>query len=105
MTALRNCPGHTGLTSIDHEPRYTLWHATGAHRAFILGEVLGAALVAAAAFVSRTHRRSSERRRARAARAVLARLDNHTLRDLGLHRSELFCSDLFVVRNIPAENR
>jgi hypothetical protein len=103
MTAIRDYPCPAGPIAIDHESGFVRSHAARAHRAFLIGELVGAALVVAAAFVDRTRRRLSERRRARVARAMLVRLADPTLRDVGFHRSEFFRSDLLVTPGETAD--
>lgn len=59
------------------------------HRSFALGELIVAAIQAAAASVRRAHARDRHRRETDAIYDVLRQLDDRTLRDLGFHRSEL----------------
>ena len=59
------------------------------HRSFALGELIVAAMQAAAASVRRAHARYRHRREIDAIDDVLRQLDDRTLRDLGFYRSAL----------------
>jgi uncharacterized protein YjiS (DUF1127 family) len=63
--------------------------AARAHRSFTLGEIIAAAIQAAGAIARRTYTRYRQRRQARAIYEALHQLNDHTLRDLGLDRSEI----------------
>lgn len=89
----RLLPGR-GMTDLGAVPQWTshsLHLAAGRHRSRTLGRfVLGLARRGAAA-LSAVRTRWHQTRRTKAVYAALARLDKRTLRDLGLHRSEIGC--------------
>ena len=66
-----------------------LQRAARAHLSFTLGEIVVEAFRAAGAVARRAYVRYRQHRRARAIHATLRELDDHTLRDLGLDRSEI----------------
>ena len=68
---------------------YALHQASLAHRSFTLGEIVVEAIRAIGAIASRAHARYRQHRQARATYDALRELDDRTLRDLGLDRSEL----------------
>jgi uncharacterized protein YjiS (DUF1127 family) len=68
---------------------YKLHLVARADRSFTLGEIIVAAIRAAAATVRQAHARHRQRRRAKATYDALRELDDHMLRDLGFDRSEL----------------
>lgn len=68
---------------------WALHRAARAYRAYAIGEIIAALLVGAVDFVREVHARWLSRRQARAINAAFAELDDHTLHDLGLHRSEI----------------
>ena len=68
---------------------YELCHAARAHRSFTLGEIIVALMQALAAFARQSLARHRLRRRARSTYDALRQLDDRTLRDLGLDRSEI----------------
>jgi uncharacterized protein YjiS (DUF1127 family) len=68
---------------------YELPQAARAHRSFILGEIIVAAIKAAGAIARRAHARHRQRRQARAIYDALRQLDDRTLHDLGFDRSEI----------------
>jgi uncharacterized protein YjiS (DUF1127 family) len=57
-------------------------------RSFTLGEIIVAAIQAAGAIARRAYARHRQRRQAMAGYDALRQLNDHTLRDLGFHRSE-----------------
>jgi hypothetical protein len=77
---------------------FALYHAVRAQRSKLIGETIGrAAAFAWRALAARSRRFAADRRRrreARASREMMSRLDDHTLRDLGLDRSKLGLLDL-----------
>ena len=68
---------------------YEMYHAARAHRSFILGGIIVAAIRAAGASARRVLARHRQRRQARAIYDVLRQLDDRMLRDLGFDRSEM----------------
>ena len=68
---------------------YDLYHAARAHRSLAVGSLFTAAIRAVAAIARRALARHRQRVEARAYYEALNQLDNRTLRDLGLDRSEL----------------
>jgi uncharacterized protein YjiS (DUF1127 family) len=68
---------------------YALYHDARAYRSYALGEIVAEALVALVDYVRRAVERARQRREARATYDVLRELDDRSLRDLGLDRSEL----------------
>jgi uncharacterized protein YjiS (DUF1127 family) len=66
-----------------------MYHATRAHRSFVIGGMIIEALRAADAIIRRMLARYRQQRQARAVHDALQALDDHTLRDLGFHRSEI----------------
>jgi uncharacterized protein YjiS (DUF1127 family) len=66
-----------------------MYHAARADRAFVLVEIIVAAIQAIGAIARRAHARHRQRRQARATSDALRRLDDHILRDLGIDRSEI----------------
>jgi uncharacterized protein YjiS (DUF1127 family) len=68
---------------------YELYHAARAHRAFVLGGIIVAAIGAAATIARRAYARHRQRRQASAFYDALCQLDDRTLRDLGFDRSEI----------------
>ena len=68
---------------------YELYHAARAHRAFVLGGIIVAAIRAAAAIARRAHARYQRRRHTGAIYDALRQLDDRTLRDVGFDRSEI----------------
>jgi uncharacterized protein YjiS (DUF1127 family) len=59
------------------------------HRSLAPGDIIIAAILAAAAIARRMRTRYRQRRQARTTYVALRQLDDRTLRDLGLHRSEM----------------
>jgi uncharacterized protein YjiS (DUF1127 family) len=68
---------------------WALHRAARAYRAYAIGEIIAALLVGAVDFVREVHARWLKRSRSRAIHAAFGELDDHALRDLGLHRSEI----------------
>jgi len=68
---------------------YELYHAARAHCSFTLGEIIVALMQALAAFARQSLARHRQRRQARSTYDALRQLDDRTLRDLGLERSEI----------------
>jgi uncharacterized protein YjiS (DUF1127 family) len=66
-----------------------LYHAARAFRAYTLAEILTAIAASVARGVRRARARWQRRRESSSIRDALSELDDHTLRDLGLHRSEI----------------
>jgi len=66
-----------------------LHDAGRARRSYALGEILAAMATAVADLARDMYARNVRRRQARAVRAAFGELDAHTLRDLGLDRSEI----------------
>ncbi len=66
-----------------------LHEAARAWRSYALGEILAAMASAVVDLGRDLHARGARRRQARAVRAAFGELDAHTLRDLGLDRSEI----------------
>jgi uncharacterized protein YjiS (DUF1127 family) len=79
----------TDTASFARLTSYKLHQAARAHRSFILGEIIVAAIRAAGAIARRAYARHRQRRQARATYAALQQLDDRTLRDLGFDRSEI----------------
>jgi uncharacterized protein YjiS (DUF1127 family) len=68
------------------------WHlhqATRAHRSHAMGEIFAATARAVAAMLRDAYAGYVRRREAKAVRLALGELDDRTLRDLGLDRSEI----------------
>ena len=63
--------------------------AARAQRAYALGEIMVALMAHVADVARAVAARWAQRRRARAIHAAFSELDDHMLRDLGLHRSEI----------------
>ena len=86
-------PGQ-GLSDLGAVPRWTshsLHLAAGQHRSRALGSYALALARRGVAALSAARTRWRQARRAKAVYAALARLDHRTLRDLGLHRSDVGC--------------
>jgi uncharacterized protein YjiS (DUF1127 family) len=79
----------TGTASSARPTSYQPHQAARAHRSFTIGEIIVAAIQAAGAIARRAHARHRQRRQARAIRDALRQLNDHTLRDLGIDRSEI----------------
>jgi uncharacterized protein YjiS (DUF1127 family) len=73
----------------DWSSNYALYLAARAHRAFALGELAAVAVQAVADIVRATVKRYRRMRHAAAAREALHQLDDRTLHDLGIDRSEI----------------
>jgi hypothetical protein len=77
---------------------FALYRAARAQRSKLIAEmIVRAAAFALRALSARARRFAADRRRrreTRASREMMSRLDDHTLRDLGLHRSKLALLDL-----------
>jgi len=69
--------------------RYELYLAARSHRAFVVGEIAATAVQAVSSFGRGLLARYRKRRRAAAARETLRELDDRTLHDIGLDRSEI----------------
>jgi uncharacterized protein YjiS (DUF1127 family) len=67
----------------------TLYHAARAHRSAAIAELFGTALQSVKNALARALAAYRRRRNERATYVALSNLDAWTLRDLGLHRSEL----------------
>lgn len=87
--ALANRPRAAEAVSTDWPTGSELYAAARSRRAFVLGEILAAMVDAVAEAARRWIGRYGEHRRAVAARAALAELDDRTLHDIGLDRSEI----------------
>ena len=84
-------PGQ-GLTDLGAVPQwtsYSLHLAAGRHRSRVLAALLVALAERVRTRVSAARVRWHQTQRAKSLQATLARLDHRTLRDLGLHRSEI----------------
>jgi len=68
---------------------HELYMAARSHRAFVLGELAAVAVEIVADFGRSVAERYRRSRRAAAAREALRQLDDRTLRDLGIDRSEI----------------
>jgi uncharacterized protein YjiS (DUF1127 family) len=68
---------------------YQLLQAARAHRSYILGQAIAAAIQTTVAIARRALARHRQRRQARVAYDALRQLDDRTLRDLGFDRSEI----------------
>lgn len=79
----------TDTTSSARPAGYELYHAAHAHRSFTLGKIIIAVVHATGAIARRALAWHRQRRQARAIYDALRQLDDHTLRDLGFHRSEI----------------
>jgi uncharacterized protein YjiS (DUF1127 family) len=79
----------TDTASPARSTSYQLHQATQDHRSFTLAEIIVAAIQAAGALVRRVYACHRQRRQARAIYDELRQLDDRTLRDLGLDRSEI----------------
>lgn len=77
------------VVSTEWPTTHELYVAARSRRAFVLGEILAAMVDAAGAAARRWIGRYRERRRAAAAREALRELDDRTLHDIGLDRSEI----------------
>jgi uncharacterized protein YjiS (DUF1127 family) len=66
-----------------------MYQAARSARARAMGALMIAAIHAAGALAHREYERLGRYRRARSVRTALADLDDHTLRDIGLDRSEI----------------
>ncbi|HKW80094.1 MAG TPA: DUF1127 domain-containing protein [Casimicrobiaceae bacterium] len=75
--------------SLLESPAYRLQQAARAHRSFTLAEIVIAAINAALVATLRTYARYRQYRKASAIRDVLRDLDDRTLRDIGIDRSEI----------------
>ena len=73
----------------DWSSNYALYVAARAHRAFALGELAAVAVQAVADFARAAVKRYRRMRHAAAAREALHQLDDRTLHDLGIDRSEI----------------
>jgi uncharacterized protein YjiS (DUF1127 family) len=68
---------------------YALFHDARSTRAYALAEIVSTAMVAIADLTRQAVERARQRRSARASHDALRALDDRSLRDLGLDRSEL----------------
>jgi RimJ/RimL family protein N-acetyltransferase len=68
---------------------WNLYHAARAHRAHAFAEIVAALAESIGEIARRARARWRRQQRASSTRAALAGLDDRTLRDLGLHRSEI----------------
>jgi len=75
--------------STEWPTNHELYVAARSHRAFVLGEMLAAMVDEVAEAARRWSARYREHRRAAAAREALRELDDRTLHDIGLDRSEI----------------
>ncbi|HUH95335.1 MAG TPA: DUF1127 domain-containing protein [Casimicrobiaceae bacterium] len=82
-------PPAAAVVSTQWPTDYELYLAARSHRAFVLGEILAAMVDEIAAATRRWIVRYREHRRAAAAREALRELDDRTLHDIGLDRSEI----------------
>jgi uncharacterized protein YjiS (DUF1127 family) len=80
----------TESTSSTLSGSYELHRAARAHRSRMLGSIIVAAIDAVAAIARRAYARHRQRQRASATYDVLRKLDDHTLRDMGFDRSEIW---------------
>ena len=91
--APRRSAGDSGSTAetipSDWSSSYALYMAARAHRAFVLGELAAVAVQAVADAAHALVQRYRRMRRASAAREALRQLDDRTLHDLGIDRSEI----------------
>ena len=81
--------GSTDLGAVPQWTSHSLHLAAGRHRSRTLGTFVLELARRGAAALSAARTRWHQTRRARAVYASLARLDHRTLRDLGLHRTEI----------------
>ena len=70
-------------------PRYPAFRGSRIESARELGEIIAAAIGTVVAIARRMRARYRRQREARAVRDALHSLDDHALRDLGFHRSEI----------------
>ena len=68
---------------------YEIYQAACTHRAFLLGEIIAAAIQALGAIVRRAYAQYRQRRAGRKTYQALSQLDDRALRDLGFARDEL----------------
>lgn len=73
--------------------------ASRVQRSYIIGKIIIPTIHAVVAVARRAYARHQQRRQARAIRDVLRHLDDHLLRDVGFHRSEI----TFVAAEIAGE--
>jgi uncharacterized protein YjiS (DUF1127 family) len=73
----------------DWSRSYAIYMAARTNRAFVLGELAAVAMHIVADFMRDVAERYRRRRRESAAREALYRLDDRTLHDLGIDRSEI----------------
>jgi len=90
--------GFTDLGAVPQWTSHSLHLAAGQHRSRRLGALALELARRGAAALTAARTRWHQTRRAKAVYASLARLDHRTLRDLGLHRTEIGC-----VRREPFE--
>jgi uncharacterized protein YjiS (DUF1127 family) len=76
-------------TAAEWPTHYELYLAARAQRAFALGEIAAAVIQGVASLAKRLRLRYEKSRRTAAARAALRALDDRTLHDIGLDRSEI----------------
>lgn len=76
-------------TAAEWPTHYELYLAARAQRAFALGEIAAAVIQGVASLAKRLRLRFERGRRIAAARAALRELDDRTLHDIGLDRSEI----------------
>ena len=76
-------------TAAEWPTHYELYVAARAQRAFALGEIAAAAVQAIVSLARRLRLSYERSRRTAAARAALRALDDRTLHDIGLDRSEI----------------
>jgi len=81
--------GDAGIDMPERPASYELYHAARAHRAFMLAEILRALIGATADALRRAQATWRQRRQARYYRLPLQEIDDRTLRDIGLVRSEI----------------
>ena len=73
----------------DWSRSYAIYMAARTNRAFVLGELAAVAMQIVADFMRDMAERYRRRRRESAAREALSQLDDRTLHDLGIDRSEI----------------
>lgn len=85
----RDALGNASIVSTEWPTSYELYLAAQGQRAFVLGQILASIVEAVGSLARRALERYRQRRQLASAREALRRLDDRTLHDIGIDRSEI----------------